>query len=80
MEKQYALAQIWKVFMYQRITDYWGPIPYSSVNNGKNSVPYDSQQDIYANFIVLLDSATTTLAVSKDKTLLVPMTRSMGEV
>lgn len=61
MEKQYALAQIWKVFMYQRITDYWGPIPYSSVNNGKNSVPYDSQKDIYDNFIALLDSATTTL-------------------
>jgi hypothetical protein len=55
------LAQIWKVFMYQRITDYWGPIPYSAVNNGKNSVPYDSQKDIYDNFIVLLDSATNTL-------------------
>lgn len=62
MEKQYALAQIWKVFMYQRITDYWGPIPYSAVNNGENSVPYDAQQDIYANFIVLLDAATATLA------------------
>lgn len=61
-EKQYALAQIWKVFIYQRITDYWGPIPYSAVNNGALSVPYDSQQDIYADFIKLLDEATTTLA------------------
>lgn len=60
-DKQHALAQIWKVFVYQRITDYWGPIPYSAVNNGQNSVPFDSQKSIYDNFIVLLDSATTTL-------------------
>ena len=61
-EKQYALAQIWKVYMYQRITDYWGPIPYSQVNNGELSVAYDSQQAIYTDFITLLDAATTTLA------------------
>ncbi len=61
-EKQYALAQIWKVFIYQRQTDYWGPIPYSAVNNGENAVPYDTQQSIYADFITLLDAATTTLA------------------
>ncbi len=61
-EKQYALAQIWKVFIYQRQTDYWGPIPYSQVNNGQNAVGYDSQQDIYADFFVLLDAATTTLS------------------
>jgi hypothetical protein len=61
-EKQYALAQIWKVYIYQRITDYWGPIPYSQVNNGELSVAYDSQQAIYADFITLLDAATTTLA------------------
>jgi hypothetical protein len=62
LEKQYALMQIWKVFVYQRITDYWGPVPYSEVNNGQNSVAYDSQQDIYTDFIKLLDEATTTLA------------------
>jgi hypothetical protein len=62
LEKQYALAQIWKVFIYQRITDYWGPIPYSQVNNGDSVVMYDSQEDIYKDFFVLLDAATTTLA------------------
>lgn len=62
LEKQYALAQIWKVFIYQRITDYWGPIPYSQVNNAGNTVAYDSQQDIYTDFIKLLDEATTSLA------------------
>jgi len=62
LEKQYALAQIWKVFAYQRQTDYWGPIPYTAVNNGENAVPYDTQQSIYADFFTLLDQATTTLA------------------
>jgi hypothetical protein len=61
-EKQHALTQILKVYLYQRFTDYWGPIPYSQVNNNLSSVPYDSQQNIYADFIVQLDSATTTLA------------------
>jgi hypothetical protein len=61
-EKQYALAQIWKVYIYQRITDYWGPIPYSQVNNGELSVAYDSQESIYADFFTLLDAATATLA------------------
>lgn len=60
-EKQHALTQIWKVYAYQRITDYFGPIVYSQVNNGQPNVPYDSQESIYKNFIVLLDEATTTL-------------------
>jgi hypothetical protein len=62
LEKQHALAQILKVYFYQRFTDYWGPIPYSKVNNIQRNVPYDSQQDIYADFFIQLDSATTTLA------------------
>jgi hypothetical protein len=62
LEKQYALAQIYKAFMYQRITDYWGPVPYSQVNNGENAVAYDSQKDIYDALIQLLDDATATLA------------------
>ncbi len=61
MEAQNALLKIWKVFMYQRITDYWGPIPYSEVGNGESSVPYDSQESIYDNFFVLLDDALGVL-------------------
>jgi len=47
--------------MYQRITDYWGPIPYSAVNNGEIKVPYDAQDAIYADFIALLDAAIPVL-------------------
>lgn len=60
-ETQHALLQIWKVFLYHRITDYWGPIPYSEVGNSKTSVPYDSQEFIYNDFFVKLDAALDVL-------------------
>ncbi len=60
-ETQHALLQIWKVFMYHRITDYWGPIPYSKVGNGGTSVPYDSQESIYDDFFNTLDAALAVL-------------------
>ncbi len=61
METQHALLQIWKVFMYQRITDYWGPIPYTAVGNGETSVPYDPQDKIYDDFLTTLDDALSVL-------------------
>ncbi|VAW24385.1 Cell surface glycan-binding lipoprotein, utilization system for glycans and polysaccharides (PUL), SusD family [hydrothermal vent metagenome] len=67
METQHALLQIWKVFMYQRITDYWGPIPYSQVGNGESSVGYDSQESIYNDFFVLLDDALSVLDANSGK-------------
>jgi hypothetical protein len=60
-EAQHALLQIWKVYMYHRITDYWGPIPYSEVGNGGISVPYDSQESIYEDFFLTLDAALGVL-------------------
>jgi hypothetical protein len=57
----HALALIWKVYIYHRITDYWGPIPYSAVGNGESSVPYDSQEDIYTDFFIQLDDAISYL-------------------
>lgn len=56
-----AIANIWRVEIYQRITDYWGPIPYSEFGNGEESVPYDAQEDIYMDFFERLDSAVSTL-------------------
>jgi hypothetical protein len=61
MDAAYAITQVYRVMVFQRITDYWGPIPYSQVNNGSQSVPYDTQEDIYKDFFVQLDSAITTL-------------------
>lgn len=60
-ETLHALAQIWKVIVYERKTNYWGPVPYFSVNNGESSVPYDSERDIYMDFFSTLDNAVATL-------------------
>ena len=61
MDLENAVAKVMRVQLYHRITDYWGPIIYSHFGNGQTSVPYDSQEDIYHNFFVALDSAVTVL-------------------
>ena len=44
-----------------RVTDSYGPIPYSKMQNGTFSVPYDSQRDVYMAMIDDLDAAMETL-------------------
>ncbi|MFS4455090.1 SusD/RagB family nutrient-binding outer membrane lipoprotein [Maribacter sp. 2304DJ31-5] len=56
-----AMAKIWRVHSYHRITDYWGPVPYSTFGNEELSVPYDSQESIYNDFFVTLDDAVSKL-------------------
>ncbi|MEO5999234.1 MAG: SusD/RagB family nutrient-binding outer membrane lipoprotein [Chitinophagaceae bacterium] len=56
-----AMAMIWRVEMYHRVTDYFGPIIYSQFGNRKTSVAYDSQQDVYHSFFKTLDSAVAVL-------------------
>lgn len=54
-----AIAKVWKVQLFHRITDYWGPIIYSQFGNGETSVAYDSQEDIYRSFFQTLDEVVT---------------------
>lgn len=61
LELPNALAKLWKVQLYHRITDYWGPILYTNYGNGETSVTYDSQQDVYTNFFTTLDEALGVL-------------------
>ncbi len=61
----FAMANIWKVYMFLPRTDYWGPIPYSQVGNGERSVAYDTQEFIYKDFLTLLTESTTTLSTVK---------------
>jgi hypothetical protein len=56
-----AIAKLWRVQLYHRITDYWGPIIYSEFGNGETSVNYDSQKDIYHNFFKTLDEIVAVL-------------------
>lgn len=61
LKPENALAKLWKVALYHRQTDYWGPIIYSEFGNGKTSVAFDSQKDIYYDFFKILDEAATDL-------------------
>lgn len=62
-----ALAKVWKVHSYQRITDYWGPVIYSEYGNGKTTVNYDSQESIYKSFFKTLDTAVAILKQNSGK-------------
>jgi hypothetical protein len=56
-----ALATIIKVAGMSRITDMYGPIPYSNFGNGKLKSAYDSQKDVYYAFFDELDEAVSIL-------------------
>lgn len=56
-----AIMKTWRVFAYHRVTDYWGPIPYSNFGNGENVVYFDSQESIYKDFFATLDEAVAIL-------------------
>ena len=56
-----AFARLLRVAIMHRVTDSYGPIPYSKMQNGTFSVPYDSQRDVYMAMIDDLDAAMETL-------------------
>ncbi|MEX1063157.1 MAG: SusD/RagB family nutrient-binding outer membrane lipoprotein [Balneolaceae bacterium] len=57
MTLENAVAKVWRVNIYHRFTDYYGPIPYSEYGSGETSVAYDSQEEIYLDFFETLDEA-----------------------
>lgn len=57
----WAVALLLKVEALHRVTDKFGPIPYSKVGTSINDIPYDSQKDIYNQFFAELDTAATSL-------------------
>lgn len=61
-ENETAILKIWKAFMYNQMTDSYGPIPYTESGSGKEKIAYDSQETIYEDFFKLLDEADTVLA------------------
>ena len=68
LELESAIAKVWKVHFYHRITDYWGPIIYSEFGNGETSVAYDSQEEVYNDFFRLLDEAVTVFDANAGNT------------
>lgn len=58
---EHALANIVWVLGFHRVTDYWGPIPYSKAGEPGKTVAYDPQDKIYDDFFKRLNEAVTIL-------------------
>lgn len=56
----WAIALILQVQKMSRVTDYYGPIPYSKVGLS-STTPYDAQKDVYNLFFAQLDTAVSNL-------------------
>ncbi|MDN3656804.1 SusD/RagB family nutrient-binding outer membrane lipoprotein [Ferruginibacter paludis] len=56
-----AIAKIWWVWCFHRLTDHFGPIPYFDAGNAQRSVQYTPQDSIYFDFFKKLDEAATAL-------------------
>ncbi|MXV51866.1 SusD/RagB family nutrient-binding outer membrane lipoprotein [Pedobacter sp. HMF7647] len=68
----YNISRIFKVFMFQRMTDLYGDIPYSQSGQAylsQNLTPvYDSQESIYADMLKELDEAAAALNAASPNT------------
>lgn len=57
-------ARIWRAFLFQRITDYWGDVPYSAAFQGvegSTHPAYDTQRAIYLDLLRELRDAAAAL-------------------
>ena len=57
-----AVADILKVEGMHRVTDVYGPIPYTKFGTGVLSTPYDDQKTVYTTFFAELDGAIKVLS------------------
>lgn len=66
----YAVALIWKSYLFHRITDLYGDVPYSEAGNGyrtQNFYPkYDRQSDIYAGMVSDIEKGLSLLDETKE--------------
>jgi hypothetical protein len=64
----YAAARIWRVFIFQKLTDFYGDIPYSQVGGSTITPVYDHQQQIYTDLISELRESIALLAANSSQT------------
>lgn len=66
----YAIAEVIKVAAMSRVTDTYGPIPYSKIGaDGKITIPYDPQKEVYDKFFEELDHAIGILTENRSSAL-----------
>lgn len=58
-----ALAKIIRVAGMVHVTDTYGPVPYSKAMQGGQSVPYDSQEEVYSSFFRELKESVDSLSL-----------------
>lgn len=60
-----AIARIFEIFLWQRMTDFWGDIPYTQAGLSEQDLiltpKYDKQEDIYPALITELNTAMSRL-------------------
>ncbi|MBN8859671.1 MAG: SusD/RagB family nutrient-binding outer membrane lipoprotein [Sphingobacteriales bacterium] len=63
---EHAMGRIWKVWLFQQLTDAYGDLPYSeallSVDEAINQPVYDKQEDIYKDLLNELKEAAAQLS------------------
>ena len=59
----WAIANIVRAAAMIRVTDTYGPIPYSQVKDGLMYVPYDSHEEVYTN--IFNDLQTTQRSIPR---------------
>lgn len=63
------VARIWRVYIYHRMTDLYGDVPYSEAGKGLTSLnftpKYDAQEAIYKDMLKELDEAASGLDAAK---------------
>jgi hypothetical protein len=66
----FAISDIIKVIAMNRVTDTYGPIPYSKIGaEGATQAPYDSQKDVYMKMFDELDAAIATLTAHQTESI-----------
>jgi hypothetical protein len=66
----YQIGRILRVELFQKLTDYYGDIPYSeagkAIDDGNFLPKYDKQEDIYHSFLTELKEASAALSATGD--------------
>lgn len=66
-----SALRVYRVYLMSVITDTYGDVPYFEAGKGflegKSNPRYDTQEEIYSDFFVQLDSAVRRFDASKDK-------------
>jgi len=60
-KNQIAVLEIYKAFIYAKITDVWGDVPYSEALSVNITPVYDNQENIYKSLIEKLSKAENDL-------------------